>query len=342
MSEEEFGTVETEYKTIKKKLDDLEIKHEEALRYMATNDGLGITVISIYENIQRICLRYLKNWHDMDWELDTVPDTTFYSIVERLLIIFQKTLHAYQDREMRHMRGSNLNGFVWSPHHLISSFNRELTPMLIQYEYDDMVFNEAKQIYKKTGGVEPSLPTSCNLTDLKTYAKTKAAFKMVNEFKQQVVFLNERISKLYDNKYIAYLNLNPDVDNLYYFFDTSSKVTRWEDPSDTEIRKKKRIEEKERLRKEKKEGEVRLHHASTKIKKVIKGYMTRISSTGKAVSKKVQRHREYQKSRSDFHNKYKKVFETVIGLPQIRRSVRSMPLTLKSKKNKSIRPNLTY
>jgi len=199
---EDVGTIDKEYTTLIKELDELEVKHAEALRQMALVDGTGGSVISIYENIERKCLRYLKHWPDMDWPDmdwdDVLSSTTFYPIVERLLTLFQKTFHAYHEREMRHMRGSNLNGFVWSPKHHISSFNSKLVPMLIRFEYDDMIFDEVKQIYKKTGGIEPStFPTSCNLAELKTYATTKAAFKMLNEYNQEVVGLNQRLTKLY-------------------------------------------------------------------------------------------------------------------------------------------------
>jgi len=341
---EELGTIEKEYATLTKELDELEVKHAEALHQMSVSDAPGNSVITIYENIEKKCLRYLKKWPDMEWDGDfsEILETTFYPIVERLSTIFQKTFHAYNDREMRHMRGSNLNGFVWSPKHHISSFNGKLAPMLIAYEHDDMVWDKAKQIYKKTGGVEPSTPLSCNVTDLKTYATAKAAFKMINENKERTVDLNQRLSKLYGNKYIAHLNLNPDISGIHFFVDTGSNVSRWEDPSVTEARKKKRVEERESARKVKREGDTRFQNASTKIKKVIKGHMTRSSSIGKAVSKQIQRHREYQKSRRDFHDKYSKIFETIVGSPDRNRRVRSMPLTFKIKKNKSTRTNRTY
>jgi hypothetical protein len=344
---EEIGTIEKEYATLTKEFDELEVKHAEALHQMSVSDAPGNSVITIYENIEKKCLRYLKHWPDMECEspwADHYDTDTVYPIVERLSTIFQKTFHAYNDREMRHMRGSNLNGFVWSPKHHISSFNGKLAPMLIIYEYNNMSFDdEAKEIYKKTGGVEPStLPTSCNLAELKTYATTKAAFRIINEYKQEVVALNQRLTKLYGNKYVAYLNLNPDIRPDHYFFDTGSKVIRWEDPSVTEIRKKKRIEERESARKGKSEGDARLQRASTKIKKVIKGHMTRSSSIGKAVSKQIQRYREYKKSRREFHDKYSKIFETIVGSPDRNRRVRSMPLTLKSKKNKLSRTIRTY
>jgi hypothetical protein len=344
---EELETIENEYATLTKELDELEIKHTEALRYMATADAPGISVINVYENIEKKCLRYLKHWPDMDCDspwTDSYDTDTFYPIVERLSTIFQKTFHAYNDREMRHMRGSNLNGFVWSPKHHISSFNGKLAPMLIRYEYNNMCFDtDAQEIYKKTGGVEPStLPLSCNVTDLKTYATAKAGFKMINEYKERTVALNQRLNKLYGNKYVAHLNLNPDISGIHFFVDTGSNVSRWEDPSVTEARKKKRIEDRESARKVKREGDARFQNASTKIKKVIKGHMTRSSSIGKAVSKQIQRHREYQKSRRDFHDKYSKIFETIVGSPDRNRRVRSMPLTFKIKKNKSTRTNRTY
>jgi hypothetical protein len=267
--EEEVPNQKEEYARLMRELDELEKKHAGLRQQMAQNDGGEKTVIEMYETMEQKCLKLLKEWDDMEYSSDEDEEVIggndarmFDAIIQRLHSNLQNTVHAYRERVMRPLRGSNLNGYEWRSDQLFYYLYMKLDPILTTHEYNDMGYSDALRIHAARAEREAareaarreamsswsrSVPTPQRFPEgacftyecAKKLAKENAATRMIDKAKTDLVLLNQYLKKKYGDKYVAYLNERPEYNYRHYFMEPNKakpkySVLRLEHPDHTE------------------------------------------------------------------------------------------------------------
>jgi hypothetical protein len=254
-----------EYARLMHELDELEKTHAGLREQMATMDAPGKPVIDVYETMEQTCLKLLKEWDDMEYSRDDMEVSggedarMFDAIIERMRSNLENTVNAYRDRTMRPLRGSNLNGYEWRSDQLFYDLYRKLDPILTKHEYYDMSYLDALRMHAvkeaaraareaamMSSSWSRSVPTPQRFPEgacftyecAKKLAKEHAVTRWIDEEKTRLVQLNQALKQKYGNKYVAYLNENPEYNYMYYYVEHKANpkhsVSRLEHPDHTE------------------------------------------------------------------------------------------------------------
>jgi hypothetical protein len=220
--------------------------------------------------MEQKCLKLLKEWDEMDYSRDDTEfsvgedDRMFDAIIARMRTNLENTVHAYQDVQTRHLRGSNLYGYEWQSDWLFYDLYRKLEPILTTHEYFDMSYSDALRIHAAKAAKEAakeaamreammssswsrSVPTPQRFPEgacftyecAKKLAKENAATRMIDEAKTRLVQENQALKQKYGDKYVAYLNQIPEYNYRYYYVEHNKanpkhSVSRLEHPDYTE------------------------------------------------------------------------------------------------------------